>query len=128
MAESVSIKGRVKLLCCSILLLASSSAIQAQENLPDPTRPPAGMGASAPAASGPVLQSVLISPGRKLAVISGETVQVGDRFGEARVTRIAEGEVVLIRGEKSQTLRLFPGIEKRQAKGGRPVRESGRRH
>jgi MSHA biogenesis protein MshK len=73
------------------------------------------------------LQSVLISPKRKVAVINGDTVQVGDRVGDARVVRIVEGEVVLARGGQWQTLKLFPGIEKRRTKGGAETRETGRR-
>lgn len=131
MAESVSKLGKFRLLSCSMLLLASVTDLGAQDHVPDPTRPPAllGEGGAAPmAASGPVLQSVLIAPQRKVAVISGETVRVGDRLGDARVTKIAEGEVVLVRGGESQTLRLFPGIEKRQTKAGFPAKAHGRQH
>jgi len=131
MAESVSMAARATSLCCGILLLACGSKAMAAQSLPDPTRPPAtlivGATAVASAASGPTLQSVLISPGRKVAVISGQTVQVGGMVGDARVVRIAEGEVVLVRGGQSQTLKLFPGVEKRQAKSGASVREAGRR-
>lgn len=115
------------LLGCGVVVAAT-----AQDTLRDPTRPPASLGAthtSATAAtSAPVLQSVLISPARKVAVINGETVQTGDRLGDARVTKIIEGEVVLVRDGQSQTLKLFPGIEKRQAKSGVSVKEAGRRH
>lgn len=131
MAESVSKAGMFRLLMLSMLLLASVAHAGAQDNFPDPTRPPAalgGGGVASTAASGPVLQSVLIAPRRKVAVISGETVQVGDRLGDARVTKIAEGEVVLVRGGQTQTLRLFPGIEKQRTKAGLPARVHGRQH
>jgi MSHA biogenesis protein MshK len=93
------------------------------ENLPDPTRPPAALGhagdggASASAAGRPVLQSVLISPGRTMAMISGQMVKVGDRVGEARVIKISETEVVLRNGKELETLKLFPGVEKRRNPG-----------
>ena len=131
MAESVSKPGKFRLLICSMLLLASVPDVGAQDSLPDPPRPPAALGAGGVdpmAASGPVLQSVLIAPRRKVAVISGETVQVGDRLGDARVAKISEGEVVLVRGGQTQTLRLFPGIEKRHAKAGFPAKVHGRQH
>lgn len=69
-------------------------------------------GVSAAPASGPVLQSVLIAPGRRSAVIGGQLVVEGDLFGDAKVVRISEGEVLLSGPGGEQTLKLFPGIEK----------------
>lgn len=89
------------------------------ETLPDPTRPPAEAGymgsAVAAVASGPVLQSVMIAPGRRTAVISGQLLMEGELFGEAKLVRIAEGEVVLSSPEGQQTLRLFPDVVKHMA-------------
>jgi MSHA biogenesis protein MshK len=101
-----------------LLLICAASPLSFAENLVDPTRPPASLGlahegANSASASGPVLQSVLISPGRVVAVISGRTVMLGDKFGEARVVKISESEVQLRSDTDLQTLKLFPGIEKR---------------
>lgn len=86
--------------------------------LVDPTRPPT-MAAQAVAeiapTGGPVLQSVLISPQRVEAIISGKTVRLGDKVGNASVVRIKESEVVLRHGKNLQVLKLFPNIEKKQA-------------
>lgn len=90
------------------------------ENMPDPTRPPSelvaavasGAGAAVPS-GGPLLQSVLISPQHKTAIISGKMVALGSMYGSARVVKISEGEVVLNEGGSLQTLRLFPGVEKK---------------
>jgi MSHA biogenesis protein MshK len=89
----------------------------AAQDLQDPTRPPATLAAltSAPTASGaasagPQLQTILIgraAGGRQLAVIDGETVQIGDTFRGARVTRIGDNEVELARGRERQVLRLY---------------------
>lgn len=91
----------------------------AAESLPDPTRPAqeAGFpaGASAAQDAGPVLQSVKIAPGRRTAVISGQLLAEGGRFGAARVVSISESEVVLLGPEGRQTLKLFPGVDKRVA-------------
>ncbi|HZW21676.1 MSHA biogenesis protein MshK [Noviherbaspirillum sp.] len=91
-------------------------AVQA-ETLVDPTRPPAAVSAGdvrGPAAEeGPVLQSILISPVRTVAIISGQTVRVGDRIGDAQVAKITENEVILRSGKGLQTLKLFPSVEKR---------------
>ena len=100
-----------------LLLMLAAMPVSFAQSFLDPTRPPASLGLaagtiSAPA-SGPVLQSVLISPGRMVAIISGKTVSLGEKFGEARVVKITESEVVLRSGTDLQTLKLFPGIEKR---------------
>lgn len=94
-------------------------------DLPDPTRPPdlaakgvpaiGGSGSSAGIdASEPFrLQSVIVSPGRKVAVINGQIVEPGDKVGDAVVVEITESEVVLRSGKDLQTVKLFPGLEKR---------------
>lgn len=105
--------------------LASSLActpLVAAEELADPTRPPASVMAgnnvvSQQTTAGPVLQSVLISPRRKEAIISGQTVKLGDSFGEAKVVRITENEVILRTGKELQTLKAFPGIGKQKTSG-----------
>jgi len=108
-------------------LMLGCCGMAAAQALQDPTRPPAGLIAAAgaasvqPAAAGPVLQTVLIGRapgGRHLAVIDGETVRPGDDFHGARVTRIADNEVELVRGRERQVLRLVP----KAAGGMSPVR------
>ncbi len=110
--------------CLALMLSAAASAVLA-EGLADPTRPPASLGATVSeenagrtSNAGPVLQSVLIAPGRREAIISGQTVRLGSKFGEARVVSIAESEVVLRNGKDRQVLKLFPGMEKRVARRG----------
>jgi len=93
------------------LLCAAGAKAQA---LQDPTKPPV---AATPVAAGPVaassgpqLQSILIgraAGGRHLAVIDGETVRPGDTFHGAKVARIGENEVELVRGGERQVLRLY---------------------
>ncbi len=89
--------------------------------LVDPTRPPASVakpGAVEDAPVGTQLQSVLISTRRRLAVINGTTVALGDMIGEARVVKITETEVVLKTGEETEVLKMYPGIEKQPVKRG----------
>jgi MSHA biogenesis protein MshK len=96
----------------ALALLAATAA--AAQGLSDPTRPPAPAErverAEAPLSR---LQSVLISPGRKLAVIDGQTVALGGRIGDATVIAIAPTQVILQAGATYQTLKLHPGIEKK---------------
>lgn len=85
------------------------------ETLVDPTRPPAGLGknqALDAAPSAPVLQSILISPTRRVAIISGKTLQAGDKFDGFQLVTIGDNEVVLRSGKNVQVLKLFPPLRK----------------
>jgi MSHA biogenesis protein MshK len=111
---------------CLIVLAAVSAAAGARAQvLTDPTRPPAAL--SAPAATsgspsaqdeitGTQLQSILISSSRKVAVINGTMVPLGGMVGEARVVSITETQVVLRKGEETEVLMMYPGIDKRPVK------------
>ena len=87
------------------------------QDLPDPTRPAIGLGSGNAAAATPAqLQVVLIGRGpaaRKVAVISGQTLRIGDKFDGAVLAGISENEVVLRNGNKMQVLKLFPVPEQR---------------
>lgn len=86
----------------------------------DPTRPPAGFDSGMSAADaatdggGATLQSVLISPTQKAAIISGVMVKLGEKYGDAVLVKVAENEVVLKSGGTQQVLKLHPGVEKRE--------------
>lgn len=103
------------------LLCAAGAAMAQRGALVDPTRPPmpaSGSGASESAApAGPRLQSVLISPTRRVAVISGSTVVQGGRYGNATVASISEGAVLLRYADRKETLHLIPGVAKRERHG-----------
>jgi MSHA biogenesis protein MshK len=110
----------VMLLRSAILLAGWMAALHAAaQSMPDPTRPPfvarsTATGPAAPAeAPVPVLQSILIAKDRRMAIISGQRYDVGDRIGDARIIRISETEVLLRSGASQTTLRLFPQVLKR---------------
>ena len=103
----------------SAVLLTPAQA----QGLVDPTRPPdaplpgndAGLIATRAV---PQLQSVLVaSSGRRVAVIDGRTVRVGDRVGEASVDGIGETTVTLRRGKTLETIRLYPKAAERNNAG-----------
>ncbi|MBZ0091197.1 MAG: hypothetical protein K8F27_03120 [Sulfuricellaceae bacterium] len=105
----------------AVLFLASFSVHG--ENLPDPTRPafaadtpasPAASGAAGEAPPEPGLQSILLSPGYKAAIINGQQVRVGARIGDAKVMEIRAGEVVLQKKNTREVLKLYPPLEKRR--------------
>lgn len=107
-------------LAASIALMITLSALAHAQTLSDPTRPP-NAPAAGPGDAGPVgtqLQSVLISQGRRLAIINGNTVALGEMVGEAKVVKITETEVVLQKGNDKEVLTLYPGIEKQPVKRG----------
>ena len=92
------------------------SSVYAQ-NLPDPTRPPNSIlqvdaGIAVP--TGPVLQSILISPQRKIAIIDGQTVKLNGKVGNQTLVNISETEVVLKSGKLLQTLSLHPDLIKKK--------------
>ena len=97
-------------------LLAASSVNAAP--FADPFRPPREIeppaaSASATALGGPRLESVLIAPDRRIAVINGEQYTEGAAFGEGRVVRITESEVIIGRAGREESLTLFPRSGKR---------------
>jgi MSHA biogenesis protein MshK len=110
------------------LALSLFSALAAAQSIKDPTRPPAGFGTAVEAASaeapssGPVLQSVMLSPTRRSAIISGQMVSRGENYGDAVLAEVAEDHVVLRRGTGTQVLKMYPGAEKRypRAEKGKP--------
>lgn len=100
-------------------MLAMALAWAGDESLPDPTLPPAvvmqsaavAAGASGPAA--PVLHTVILRTGAKpAAVIGNELVELGGRYGDARLVKVSAGEVVLNGPGGRQVLRLVPGVNK----------------
>ena len=101
---------------CALLLAVSSTALA--QTLRDPTRPPSAA-ASGPlregearAPTGPVLQSVIVSDGRRLALIDGKTYTVGDKIGEAKLISISGSEVTLRESGGRKVLRLTPDATK----------------
>jgi len=99
-----------------------SQAAQAQP-LVDPTRPPnvsasqAAGPAAGEAAPGPLrVESILIAPGRRLAVVGGRTVSVGGKLDDATVVEIAETHVLLRQGAEMKRLPLYPGVERKPTK------------
>lgn len=114
----------VERLIAAVLLAtpALAGAVLAQGMLTDPTRPPtvAPAAGAAEAAGGssrvaPRLQSVLISPHRRLAVIDGRTVALGGSVGGATLVQVAETHVTLRTGGETQVLELHPGAGRKPA-------------
>ena len=100
-----------------LLLLALLAATTAfGQSLRDPTRPPSasesGREGEFRASQGPVLQSVIVSRGRKLALIDGRTYTIGDKVGEAKLLAISGSEVILRGSGGNMVLKLTPDAQK----------------
>ena len=88
-------------------LVCALSVTSAAAEIIDPTRP-GGAPVVAHTAPARGLQSTLISAERKLAVIDGKRVGIGDSIGGASVVEIGQYHVVLKRGMERSTLKLQP--------------------
>jgi MSHA biogenesis protein MshK len=98
------------LLAMACMGAASTTVAQA---LRDPTRPPSASTKAAsgkPEQSGWILQSVLISPERRSAIINGEIVQIGGSIAGAELIAIAAERVTLRTQEGLRTVQLFPDV------------------
>jgi hypothetical protein len=109
------------LVAATLLLPAMASA---QRITVDPTRPPAGFGIGAAdsereTGGGIRLQTVMISPTQRAAIINGVLVRLGEKYGDAVLVGVAENGVVLKSGSVHQVLRLHPDVDMR-ARGTRP--------
>ena len=103
----------------ALLALAAASAAWAAP-FADPTRPPASLDAGrrdAASPSGPRLESVLIAPDRRIAVVSGQEVTIGSRLGDGHVVGITESEVRISSPRGEQSLKLFTAEPRRRPAG-----------
>jgi hypothetical protein len=101
----------------AVLLAAGACAPLAHgQSMGDPTQPPPALEKSTPggpaisaAPAEPQLQSVLIvDNGRRVAVIDGVALRVGDMINGAKLIKIMETEVVLLNGKQQQVYKLAP--------------------
>ena len=97
------------------IALLGATSVQAAP-FADPFRPPRQLEPARPepavnAASR--LESLLIAPDRRVAVIDGQQYREGERFGDGRVLRISETEVVIRHADRDVRLTLFPDSAKR---------------
>ena len=89
---------RLMLPLCSLHSLAALLFSYNAAPFADPTRPPSAQarrGEPEPTGGGRALESVLIAPDRRIAVISGQRCRSATVSARAEVVRITETEVVL---------------------------------
>jgi MSHA biogenesis protein MshK len=96
--------------------------VSGQELLADPTRPTAafrsgsGTGGTAAGPAKWTLTSTLIAPDRRVAVINGKVVQVGQKIDGAELVAVETGSVLLRRAGRKIELKLMAGSVKEAVK------------
>jgi MSHA biogenesis protein MshK len=115
-----------------LLCAASLGAVQAAlgQSLADPTRPPnvtAGRDNEELEPPANQVQSVLIARGRRIAIVNGTTVRVGDKLGDAVVKSISEAGVVLQYSDHAETLKLLGDIKRRPVRTARSAENKNSR-
>ncbi len=94
----------------ALLALLGATPPTSGQALRDPTRPPrapASEGSEAAARHASRVSSVLIAGGRRLAIVNGRAVRVGDLLEEGEVVAIEPGGLRVLGIEGSTVLPLF---------------------
>lgn len=111
----------LRMLLAALLLCAPQ--IAASEALPDPTLPAIDLNSSGTGSAADVvpeeavsrgLQSVIISPQYRAAIINGETVSLGGKYGDSRLVEVRDNSVVLQNAQGRRVLELFPKVSIRK--------------
>jgi len=109
----------MRLFCCiwifglGLTAMTAAGAADPFANIPDPTRPSGWSdGGGSTVNQGLVLQGTTISANRRVAVINGQRLVVGDRVQGATVVEVQPFQVRLQRAGRDITLRLTPPLAK----------------
>jgi len=111
MDDPLTRHGVANVLCPLVIALAAHGVVAA--DLPDPTRPAittASPDAAGMAAGDLVLQSVLISAERSVAVISGQVVPLGGQVDGWRLVRLTDTRAWLRGPEGERALTLYGAV------------------
>jgi MSHA biogenesis protein MshK len=96
----------------AVVAFTAAGTVRAQApGLPDPTKPPAGLlatGLANAALPSSALQSIILSKGRKIAVINGQSVPLGGKYGDATLVAITASEVTLKSDKGMEVMKLYP--------------------
>ena len=98
-----------RLLALAALLMSVATAGLADELFRDPTRPYTAQQTYASVPSRFKVNAIIVSDDRRLAIVNGRRVGVGDSIGGATVTAIAKHELTLDVAGETRTLRLKRG-------------------
>lgn len=113
-------KNEVQLALASCLFAIFIHAEIALAQLSDPMAPPGanatGTGTGGRSGGASELQGVISGPGRRVVVIDGNVVQVGERIpGNGELLSVGPDSATVRSGEKTIRLRLHPDLKKESA-------------
>ncbi len=96
---------------CTMLLVLSCQPLAQSDELADPTRPvtlraPTPTSVTTASASVLKLDAIVHSDERRLAIVNGKLLRVGEWLGNVRIDAISNDAVRYSRAGRSQTLRL----------------------
>ena len=104
---------RIWIFGLGLTAMTAAGAADPFANIPDPTRPSGWHdGGGSTVNQGLVLQGTTISASRRIAVINGQRLAVGDRVQGATVVEVQPFQVRLQRAGRDITLRLTPSLAK----------------
>jgi hypothetical protein len=101
-----------KLSIITLLLTFVASVCVGDEILRDPTRPYTAAERRAVAAPRFVVNAIIVSPERRVAILNGRRVGVGATVDNATVISIEKDELILEIGGKRQTVSLRNGTSR----------------
>jgi hypothetical protein len=113
---------RLLLSLCTAIACGFAHGEALAQPMSDPMRPADARKDEArdAAPSGPVLQVVITSPHRKLAVIDGAVVRVGDPVRGGKLAAVSDSLAVVDKSGDRDVVLMHPGIDKRPARKEKP--------
>jgi len=104
---------RRNLLAAMALLISASSLSFADEILRDPTRPYAASVPGATASARFMVNAIIVSADRRVAIVNGRRVGVGASVHDATIVAIEKDHLILERNGKRIVARLSDGASRR---------------
>ncbi len=94
------------LACIVALCLTATTAVAADAGMRDPMKPFSRVAEAPRSGVTMIVNAIFVSDRRRLAIINGQRVRVGESVGGARVTDIQSDHVTFSRSGKNYTLHL----------------------
>ena len=98
-----------RLATLALLMIGTCSVCLASEHLRDPTRPYSAKQVATAGAPRFVVNAIIVSAERRVAIVNGQRVGVGGSVDNATVVSIEKERLVLETNGKKTTIRLHEG-------------------
>lgn len=111
--KAMRLQCRIWMFGLALTAMNAAGAADPFVNLPDPTRPSGWHDGGGPTVKqGLILQGTTVFANRRVAVINGQRLRVGDQVQGARVVEVQPFQVRLQRAGRDIVLRLTPPLAK----------------